>query len=269
MKWIDRAESRFGNLAIPYLIQGIAFLSAFVFIIYKMLNPQIFTLLELYPDRVMAGEVWRLVTYLFIPSIFSLLPFPDWLNAVFYVLFMIWMGNGLEQAWGPFRVTLYCLTTILGITVAAFFFGTYFSTYMFTQAVFFAFARFYPDQQINLYYVLPVKIKWLAWADAAYLLFRFTFGGNSYRMAMIAALASYLLFFGKEIFAAAKHRQEVAVRRQRFETAVRMPEGSTLHQCTVCGRTEVQAPDLEFRVAKDGQEYCLEHLPKTPPPPAS
>lgn len=264
MHWLDRAEARFGHLAISHLLQGIALLSAFSFVMYK-LNPDFLSLIELDPRLVMSGEVWRLVTYLFVPTITSMLPFPDWLNAAFYIMFMFWIGHGLEQAWGTFRLNLYCLITFLGITAAAFFFGTVFSHYMFVQAAFFAFARFYPDEQINFYFILPVKVKWMAWISAAFLLWQFTFLGNSFRMALLASMASYFLFFGKEIFLSARHRREVSARRQKFEAAVRVADDEALHRCTVCGRTEQQAPDLDFRVARDGHEYCIEHLPKATP----
>lgn len=264
MKWIDRAEARFGHLAISHLLHGIALLCAMSFILYKV-NPHFFGLLALDPRLVMEGQVWRLVTYVLVPQIFSILPFPEWFNAAFFVLFMMWMGNGLEEAWGAFRLNLFCLVTMLGITIAAFLFGASYSQYMFTQVLFFAFARFYPDTQINLYFVLPVKVKWIAWLDAALLAYQFTFQGNSYRAALLASLASYFLFFGREIFQEARMRGQVASRRQRFEKAVAQPADFALHRCEVCGRTETAAPELEFRVSKDGHEYCTEHLPKAAP----
>lgn len=263
MPLLDSLEARFGKFAIHGLLTFIASLVALTFVLFK-LNPHFFELLELYPDRVMAGEVWRLVSYIFIPTITSFLPFPDWLNAAFYVLFMVWVGQGLEHALGPFKLNVFCLLTLLGITLAAFVFGTNFSHYMFVQAVFFAFARFYPDQQITLYFLLPVKVKWLAWFDGAMLTYQFTFGGNSFRAAMLAALIAYFLFFGRDIVAEVRLRHQAQGRRAKFERAMSEGVGETLHRCEVCGRTEQTASDLEFRVAKDGHEYCLEHLPKPP-----
>ncbi len=264
MSLINSLEPKLGRFAISGLLSYIAGLCVVVFLIYKSINPHIFQVLALDPELVMEGQVWRLVTYLFIPSIFSFIPLPDWINAFIYVSFMMWIGNGLEQAWGAFRLNVYCFLCMAGITVAAFFFGSYFSQFMFVQAMFFAFARIYPDQQINLYCILPVKVKWVAWLNGAWLLYQFTFSGNSFRMAMLSTFACYLIFFGRDIWEQARHRQQVAVRRQRFEADIRAATSETLHRCSVCGRTEVAAPELEFRVARDGQEYCIDHLPAKP-----
>jgi hypothetical protein len=261
MKWIDRAEARFGHLAITRLLHGIALLCALSYIL-SLANPGFFSLLELNPALVMEGQVWRLVTYVLVPQIFSSLPFPEWLNAAFFVLFMMWMGNGLEEAWGAFRLNLFCLVTMLGITIAAFLFGAGYAQYMFVQVLFFAFARFHPDLQIHLYFILPVKVKWMAWFDAAILAFQFTFQSNSFRAALLAVLGSYFLFFGREIWQDLRHRKTVAARRQRFEQATAVADDDTLHRCQVCGQTEITGPELEFRVARDGHEYCTGHLPK-------
>ncbi len=110
-----------------------------------------------------------------------------------------------------------------------------------------------------------MKIKWLAWADAAYLIFAFIFSGWSYRVPLVVCLANYLLFFGREHFVEAKERAQVTTRRQRFESEVRQADGATLHECAVCGITEAKDAYMDFRVARDGREYCARHLPKTAP----
>jgi hypothetical protein len=94
------------------------------------------------------------------------------------------------------------------------------------------------------------------------LFYGFFIGTNSYRMALVAALSNYLIFFGREIFYEARHRREVSTRRRRFEVQSRS-EAEPLHKCAACGATELSDPNLDFRVARDGEEYCVPHLPQT------
>ena len=261
MKWIDRAEHRLGHLAIPNLIRIVAIFNALVFVLYK-LNPHFLQYLTLDPAAVREGEVWRLVTYVMIPSIGG--PIADWLFAALYIYYIWWIGDGIEEAMGSFRVNLFYFIGMAGTTAAAFFSdSTNFSTGMLNSSLFFAFARFYPELTIYLMMLVPVKVKWMAWFSAAFILLGFVFGAWDYRLAVIAAFANYFLFFGKEIFQSAMSRREVETRRRRFASA-QVSDEDALHRCEVCGRTEHSAPELEFRVAKDGHEYCKEHLPKTP-----
>ena len=78
-------------------------------------------------------------------------------------------------------------------------------------------------------------------------------------------MANYLIFFGPAIIHDARHRREVTTRRRRFEMQTREAEAEALHRCAICGATEVTDPNLEFRVARNGEEYCLPHLPKPQP----
>lgn len=258
MTWLDKLERRFGFLGIPGLIRIVVAFSALVFLLVR-LNPNFISVLDLNPERVRHGEIWRLVTYIFIPQTFSFL----WI--IFVLWFLWWIGDGLERAWGPFRLTLYFLVGMIGTTAAAFFFGSNFSNRMVFSSLFFAFARFYPDEVIYILFILPVKIKWLAWAWALFLLIGFIANTTSYRAALIAALSNYLIFFGPAIVYEARHRHEVSSRRRRFEVKSRS-ETETLHKCAVCGATELSDPNLDFRVARDGEEYCLAHLPKAETP---
>ena len=140
MNWIDRAERKFGHLAIPHLIRVIAGFNILVFVLYKGVNPHFLSLLTLNPEAIMRGQVWRLVTYIFIPSIGG--PLFDWLAAAFYIWFIWWLGDGLESAMGSFRVNLFYLIGMIGTTVAAFYTGANFATAMVNSTLFFAFAAF-------------------------------------------------------------------------------------------------------------------------------
>ncbi len=259
MHWIDRAEAKFGHLAIPGLLRYVAGFNALCFVLIKM-NPSFIGFLYLDWKLIAQGDVWRLFTYIFIPSLGGF--FPGWLAAAMYVFYLIWIGDGLEQAIGEFRVTFFYLLGMIGTTIAAFLANADPSGTLLNASLLFAFARFYPDALI--WFVL--KVKWIAWGTAAFILMGFVGGPWSYRVAVIAALANYFIFFGRDIIQEARHRQEVSGRRRRFEKEVRSEE-EAMHRCSVCGRTELVAPDLDFRVARDGEEYCADHLPKPAPAP--
>jgi len=266
MSLLDRLEHRFERFAIPGLIRYVVALNALVYILAK-LNPYFVLGLALWPARIMHGEVWRLVTYIFIPQFGSFL-LPDWIGVLFYLIFLWWVGNGLEQALGSFRMNVYYFTGMLGITVAAFLeafssggVGGGFSAALLNSSLLFAFAHYYPDEVIFVMYIIPAKVKWLAWLAGALLAYHFLDADWSYRISLIVALGNYFIFFGPEMYRGARMRQQVAARRQKFEVA-KAPVNETLHECAVCHRTEVTHPELDFRVARDGQEYCRDHLPK-------
>ncbi|MEY2440415.1 MAG: hypothetical protein QOI34_1800 [Verrucomicrobiota bacterium] len=254
MSWLDKLERRFGFLGIPGLIRIVIGFNALVFILV-WLSPEYVSLLNLDPARIRHGEVWRLVTYIFIPQTTS----PLWI--IFVLWFLWWIGDGLERAMGAFRLTLYFFVGMIGTTAAAFFFGSNFSNLMLTASLFYAFARFYPDEVIYVLLILPLKVKWIAWISAAVLLARFFVGTNSYRMAVVAALSNYLIFFGSAIIHDARQRREVSTRRQRYADSSRS-ETEPLHKCAICGATELSDSNLEFRVSRNGEEYCMQHLPR-------
>ena len=254
MNLIDSLERRFGRYAIPNLGRAIAALNALVFLL-NLLNPGFINALVLDPHLVAQGQVWRLVTYIFIPETSS----PLWI--IFVLLFFVMIVDGLEQAWGAFRFNLFYLIGMIGTTVAALIFGASFSNAILNLSLLFAFARFFPDMQIWVFFILPIRIKWMAWFFGALLIWQFLLGPNALRMAILASLANYLIFFGPEIIAEARQRRRVTDRRRKFaETSV--SEDEPLHRCVVCSRTDRSNPNLEFRVGADGNDYCTEHLPK-------
>src|SRR5437588_1719644 len=253
MSLLDKLELRFGFLAIRGLPRILVGFAALVFGLTWLL-PGFTSMLMLDPVRIRHGEVWRLVTYMFIARSQG----PLWV--LFALWFLWWIGEGLDRAWGSFRLTLYVLVGMIGTTAAAFFFGSNFSNSMLLMSLFLAFAHFYPEEIIYILFIIPVRIKWLAWIAGAFLLLGFFVNSNSYRASLVAALANYLIFFGPEFFHKARHRQEVSGRRKRFEESARS-EAEPLHKCAVCGATELSDPNLEFRVARDGEEYCMKHLP--------
>jgi hypothetical protein len=241
MTLLDKLERRIGFIAVPGLVRIIVTFNALVFGLV-LLNPGFEQYLALDPARILQGEVWRLVTYIFVPQIRHFL----------WVAIALWF------------LTLYYLVGMIGTTVAAFFFGANLSNSLLNATLFFAFARFYPDEVIYVMFILPVKIKWLAWFFAGLLLLGFITGSAAARLTMIAATSNFFIFFGPEIFRQMRERKDVSARRKRFEVQTRS-DAEPLHKCATCGATELSDPNLEFRVSRDGEEYCVPHLPSATP----
>ena len=256
MNWIDAVERRLGHLAIPHLLRYVALLNGLAFVLCQI-KPGFERMLEMDPHLVLQGQVWRLFSHVFVPSLGGI--FPSWITAVFYLMFLIWLGDGLEQAMGVFRLNLYYLIGVLGTNMAAFLSGESVGGFFLNNTLVFAFAAFYPDLRVLFFFVIPVKIKWLAWLDVILLVPSFILSGWSYRAGVLAALGNFFLFFGPAWIASRKRQKEQRGRQEAYAKLADSQE--TLHCCHLCGRTEVSSPELEFRVARDGNEYCRPHLP--------
>jgi hypothetical protein len=163
-KWIDRLERLMPGLGIPnlalYLVgaQGLGF-----FLV--LANPQALGLLILDPYLVLHGELWRLITFLAVPLTLS----PLWM--VFALWFLYFIINGIEQEWGEFRTTLYVLVAVALTIAFSFVFGCrIWSIIELQSTLFLAAATIAPEYQILLFFILPVKMKWLAWLSVAYII---------------------------------------------------------------------------------------------------
>jgi hypothetical protein len=262
MSWISWLEARAGFLGIPRLMQMIAVLNGLVYLL-RLFQPSYVYALLLIPEKVLHGEVWRLVSYIFVPEMLLRGGYPA-LQPLFlfvYLWFLVWMGDALENAWGAFRVTLYYFLGMVGVTIAAFLFGGGgLFAFLLNLSLFFAFATLYPDIQIYVLFVLPLKVKWLALVSLAPLMLELLLGSLSTKAAILVSFLNYFVFFGPMIYSKLVTRTATDIRRRKFEKQA-APE-DTLHRCVVCKRTEKDGPELEFRVSQNGEEYCLEHLPK-------
>ncbi len=251
MDFLDKLERRLGWLAVPGLVRVVVLMNALVYLL-AVFNPGYIQALMLDPERVAAGEVWRLVSYIFIP------PAAHPLFILFALLFFWRMGEGLEEAWGSFRLTVFYLVGMAGTTVAAFLTGGATTNAFLNLSLLFAFATLYPEFGILLL-ILPVKVKWVAWISLAMTLLVFVVSGWAMRLAILASLANYILFFGPKFLREKRERHQTAQRRARFE-ADKPAKGAPLHVCAGCGVTDVTRPDMDFRVAADGLDYCEECL---------
>ncbi|MCX7749444.1 MAG: rhomboid family intramembrane serine protease [Clostridia bacterium] len=250
-------ERKFGRFAIKGLSRYIVFLMAFTYCLIYFLDVSgtyIFKLM-LIPDLVLDGEVWRLITFIFIPPTTNLL----WV--VFALMFYYFIGTTLEREWGSFKFNVYYFTGVLGTIIAAFAFGGFGTSFYLNLTIFLAFARLYPNYEIQLYLVLPIKVKYLAWVDWFYLLYAILTQPVPVKITVIASIVNYLIFFGPEMIAYMRNRSVVYQNRSRFRV-IHAPK-TAKHKCTVCGATEMDDSKLEFRYCIDCEgdhEYCMEHL---------
>ena len=254
----DRAGAlwRFLGRRLPWLdtpgvLKAVVLLNALMLVLLKAI-PAYREVLELSPEAVRHGEVWRLVTYIFIPQA------SDWFWGALYLLFMWFLANVLEEAWGPLRLNTFYLLGMIGCTVAAFFFGgTSYNTFL-NMSLFFAFATLAPDYELFLFFLIRLKIKYVAWFFGSILLLQFAALPLPGKMAMAACLANYLVFFVPGFIQRARARHVSAERLATFRADI--PDA--IHCCAVCKCTDLSHPDADFRVAADGEEYCTKHLPE-------
>ena len=256
MNWINKLENRFGHLAIPNILRYVAALSALVFVLMTI-NPSYSSYLELNPLAVLNGQAWRLITHVFIPQFGY--GVPPWLGAAMYIMFLMWLGDGLEEALGAFRLNLYFFIGIIGVGVGAMLFGVDAHRVILFGTLFMAFAWFYPDATVMLFFIVPIKAKWIALLDALVIGIIFISSDWMQKVGVLIAMSNLILFFWKPWLNKRAERVDANQRRKAFQSQA--VTSASLHRCAICHKGENDSPDLEFRVAKDGEEYCIEHLP--------
>ena len=260
MRLLDKLERKFGKFAIKGLMMYIVVLNMVVFLLNlfggDLFQESIILKLVLIPEKVLEGEVWRLITFIFVP------PELDPLFIIFALILLYNYGIGLEEEWGSFRLNVYYFIGVLGIIIGAMITGfPYIGPHFLNLSLMFAFARIYPHYTINLFFVIPVKIKYIAWVGWFSIGMAFIFGPISIKIAVGAAVANYFIFFGKEILFRSRVRSGSVVRKAVYNQNLKMKD--SMHRCTVCGITEKDDPQMDFRycsTCEGDYEYCIEHL---------
>ena len=253
MKLLKQVERKLGRFAIHdltlYLVggQGLALLLGLV-------NPGMPGNLVLIPEAVAAGQWWRLLSFVFTP------PFGNPVLAIFMLYLLYFMGGALESHWGAFRYNLYFLIGYLLTVVAvfAFPFGAATNAYI-TGSIFLAFAHLFPDFEILLFFILPVRVKWLALLTWLFYGYDFITGGWAARLLIMASVTNFLVFFGRDIFHNALHGHR-RIKRQASAIADR---DKPMHVCTVCGITDKTHRDMDFRYCSKCDPpvaYCTDHI---------
>lgn len=214
MGWLDRLERKLRRFCIPNLMTYIVIGMALVFVADMLLPVNLYGLLSLDMSKVAAGEVWRLITFVFLPPSTSLI----W---IIFSLYFYWMiGSGLEAQWGSFRFNVFYLVGVLGSIVSALITGSAVNTYL-NLSLFLAFAAVYPNFEVRVFMILPVKMKYLALLDLVLYVWLFITGKWDTRLAILFSLANVILFFGGHFIRYIKQDSQYWKTRYTFRKAMR------------------------------------------------
>ena len=203
-QWLERFCRKHSRLGIPGLMKHIVIGNILVFIldmfgvggVYAASN-----LLSFSSSSILHGEVWRLITFVFVPYIAGR-RMADFLWLAILLYFYYWIGTALEREWGTAKFTIFYLFGVVLNILMGFVVGVATMSYV-NLSMFFAFATLFPDMQVLLFFIIPVKVKWLAWVDAAFFAFtivRLLIAGHPlYALLPVIAILNYLLFFASDI----------------------------------------------------------------------
>ena len=261
---IERFCYRHPNFGIPNLMRYLTIANG-LFWVLNMINPSFLSFMLFSPALILRGQVWRLVSFLFIPPSTGLLAL-----LVFY--FYYWIGSTLENQWGTGQFTIYFLSGVALTVIYGFL--VYFitgksvvmdSSYLYLS-MFFSFAVLFPDMQVLFMFFIPVKMKYLAIIDAAFFLFSVFRASFPENLLPLVAVLNFLIFCGGELRSFLPRKQSKSTINFKREAArIRREQADKLytHKCAVCGRTDVDYPELEFRYCSRCAGYhcfCSDHI---------
>lgn len=264
MRFLYKLERKLGKLAIPNLMMYIIFGQAIVFL-FSMFNPSFYYNFMFSWDAILQGEIWRLITFIFIPETLS----PLWFIITALVYYSI--GSNLERTWGTFNFNFYYFVSIIATIIVGAIFNIAgpIATYV-NLSLFLSFATLVPDATFYLYFFIPVKAKYMLVFYFVILAMNIFSGGISSFALIAASLLGYFIFFALPALKRGRMRQKAAPAQRNFKDARReIEKGSkapikvAFHKCHVCGKTEVDDPEMEFRYCSkcNGHyEYCMDHL---------
>lgn len=274
LNWLDKLERKLGRFAIPnltvYLLVGYVIGFGIVNLMRDMVG-----YLTLEPALILRGQVWRLISWVLIP------PTGNLISLVFLVLLYYSLGTALERTWGSFRYNVYIFSGLLFTVLAVF--GLYVFYYFrygvevplsavgligtnyITMSIFLAFAVIYPDMEVMLYFILPIKMKWMALVYVVLAGYDFINGGIGIRVAIGASLLNFVIFFlSTRNYKRFGPREQARKAKFKKQSSPHMTyTNGAHHRCAVCGRTELDDPCLEFRFCSKcngNYEYCQDHL---------
>ena len=273
-RWLDRFCYDHPNFGVPNLMKYIVIGNVMVYFLDLFSRGYASWMLSFSSPLILQGQVWRVLSFVFVPvATGGATPLGRALFFAMTTLFYYYIGNALERQWGTTRFTVfYGLGVLLNIIMGFVMGGT--SMYYINMSMFFAFATLYPEMQVLLFGILPLKVKWLAWLDAAYFAYSILDGLISLPGTLkllgimpVIAILNYLLFFGSTLGGLfrprAARRKTVNFQQELHRMKKDAKQKNYMHKCAVCGRTDADYPELEFRYCSRCAGYhcfCQDHI---------
>ncbi|MBE6609683.1 MAG: rhomboid family intramembrane serine protease [Ruminococcaceae bacterium] len=203
--WLYRLENKISRFAIERLMSIVTVAMSIVFVMDMLLMYStdaaefITSWLEFDRAAIFRGEVWRIITFLFV--------YPSGINIVFTILaiyFFYWSGNAVEGRLGKARFNLYYLFGVLGSIIAGLMLGYISNTYL-NLTIFLAFAVLYPDLKVMIFFIIPIKVKWLGLFEGIMLILLLITSNLYVKVAILVAILNFLLFFGQDLITIVKN----------------------------------------------------------------
>lgn len=270
MKFFSEMERKFGRYAIPNLMYYIIILYGIGLVIQIQMPMVYWRYLSLDANAILHGQIWRIVTFLMYSPALGNFVLGDIFTGILALFLYYNLGQTLERVWGSFRFNVFFFMGVIGQVLAAlvvrlvFGYTIYMTTGFLNFSIFLAFAMYFPDIQFFLFFVIPVKAKWLAVAESAVYVYSFIFGNLATKVEIGISLANVLVFFLMTRNVRRYAPKEIKRRHDFKREITKMtPKNPTRHKCAVCGRTELDGAELEFRYCSKCQgsyEYCQDHL---------
>lgn len=269
MKKIDLFCYKHPRFGIPNLMLYIVIGNVAIWL-FSMMDTSglLISSLSFSPYHILHGQIWRLVTFALIPNSTGFLAL-----IMFYFYYMI--GNTLENQWGTAKFTIYFLTGMVLTIVYGFviYFVTgancrVYADYIYLS-MFFSFATLFPDMTVLLFFIIPIKIKWLAILDAVYFVIGVIQTPFPLNLLPVVAVLNYLIFCGGWLFDMLSPKKVSSKGKPiDFKKEVRRINREQKnkpynHKCAVCGRTDADYPNLEFRYCSKCAGYhcfCIDHI---------
>ena len=291
--WLSRFCYRHPRLGIPNLMRYVVFANVIVFVMDMFSSGTFSNLLAFNPILVLHGQIWRLVTFLVVPEPYNLTGLgPVWF--AFSMLFYYFLGTSLERSWGTTKFTVfygcgalltliaaflsYGLTSLLWGDLAAIFSAIPITMGTVNFSILLAFATLFPDAQFRIYFIIPIKAKWMAVFYLALRVWAYMRLAGPLLLLLLpvmlpldlAALGNYLLFFWSDVSnlfgrANARRKHQTSAQTINFKKAQKKAKETKgyLHKCAVCGITDADNPNMEFRYCSKCNGYycyCMDHI---------